>query len=64
MSPGADGRGQPLGDDLEQPVADVVAEGVVDLLEPVEVDEHEGDRAVVQRLLRPLARTGCGWAGR
>ena len=34
----------PLRDDLEQPVADLVAEGVVDLLEPVEVEEEQRER--------------------
>ena len=42
---------QPLGDDAEQLVADVVAERVVDLLEPVEVEEQHAD---------PLAVAGRG----
>jgi hypothetical protein len=41
---GADGVGQPGGDHLQQLVAGVVAEGVVDLLEPVQVDQHDGAR--------------------
>ncbi len=35
-----------LGNGLEQLVARVVAEAVVDLLEAVEVDEQDGERAV------------------
>ena len=37
---------QPLGDGLQQPVAGVVAERVVDVLEVVEVQEHHGDVAL------------------
>jgi hypothetical protein len=39
---------QPAGDDLQQLVSGVVTEGVVDLLEAIEVDEREGD-------VRPVA---------
>ena len=38
-------RGQPVGDRPQQPVAGAVTERVVDLLEPVEVDEQERSRA-------------------
>ena len=43
----ADRTGQPLGGDPQQPVADRVAEGVVDLLEPVQVEQEQraGDLA-------------------
>jgi hypothetical protein len=40
----ADRRGQPGGHLAEQVVAGVVAQGVVDLLEPVDVEEQRGDR--------------------
>ena len=40
---GPHGLDQPLGDGLQQPVAGVVAERVVDVLEVVEVEEHHGD---------------------
>ena len=36
---------QALGHDLQKPVADVVPEGVVDVLEPVEVEKHDPDDA-------------------
>ena len=44
----------PVGDCLEEVVPGVVAVGVVDLFEPVEVDEHGDDR---------LRLTGCGGGG-
>ena len=53
------------GDELEQGVAGAVPESVVDLLEPVEVEQHQAQRplrgdSVVERL---AGRPG-GWAGR
>ncbi len=48
---------QPLGEDADEPVAGVVAEVVVDGLEPVEVEEQRGDRA---RL--PGANRSSRWA--
>ena len=45
----AGGLHEPLGDPLEHDVADPVAEGVVDRLEPVEVDEQQAEP-----LARPL----------
>jgi hypothetical protein len=48
---------QPFGHRLQHHVAVGVAERVVDLLEPVEVDEHEGDAAgcrTVERRIGPL----------
>ena len=39
---------QPLGDVAQEPVAVVVAERVVDLLEPVEVDQQQADRPAAQ----------------
>ncbi len=42
-------RAQPLGHDLEELVADLVAEAVVDRLEVVEVDEQDGDLAHLGR---------------
>ncbi len=50
MSQLADGLVQPLGHDLQQPVPHVVAERVVDLLEAVEVEQHQRGVAVAQRL--------------
>ena len=60
---------QPLGEGAQQPVARLVAEGVVDLLEVVEVEEQERDgvagagarRAAPGRAGR---RTARGWGGR
>ena len=46
VSPSRSAPLQPLGDDLEQLVAVVVPERVVDLLEAVEVDEQHRDRAL------------------
>ncbi|CAN5918119.1 hypothetical protein BH23ACT10_BH23ACT10_01790 [soil metagenome] len=48
----ADSLLQPLGDAGQQLVADAVAERVVDLLEPVEVNEQHGDDVVVPTRLR------------
>ena len=53
----------------EEPVADVVAERVVDLLEAVEVEQEQADRpAAAQRprraLRRPLDAAACGWPAR
>ena len=50
---------EPDGDSLEEHVADLVAERVVDLLEPVEVDDEHGQDAAVApasggRLLQPV----------
>src|SRR5436190_24342051 len=39
VDPGGRGRGDPARDGTEDSVARLVAEGVVDLLEPVEIDE-------------------------
>ena len=52
MSPGRTSAGQPVGDREQQLVADLMAVGVVDLLEPVEVGEQ--DRGVGVRALGPL----------
>ena len=41
----ADGLQQPLGDLDEERVADIMAQPVVDLLEAVQVDEQQRDRA-------------------
>ena len=50
VSVSAHRRRQALGHDLEQAVADIVAQGVVDVLEAIEVDEHHGEpRAVARR---------------
>ena len=57
---------QPLGDVAQQPVAVVVAERVVDLLEAVEVDQQQADqsrraaarRAVARRDAAGTARSG------
>ena len=51
VSPGPDQPGEPPRDREQQLVADLVAVGVVDLLEPVEVGEQ--DRGVGVRPLRP-----------
>ena len=48
-------RAQPLGDGAEQKVAAVMAEGVVDLLEAVEVDEVQRDLAADVRRQRERA---------
>ena len=50
---------EPRGDLAQQLVAVAVAEGVVDLLEPVEVDQHHGDVLVAacgagERVLDPV----------
>ena len=45
---GANHRGEPPCDFLEQLIAGVVAERVVDLLELVEVDEQDGERVAVR----------------
>ena len=42
----------PLGDVLEQPVAHLVPEGVVDLLEPVEVEQEQPDPPARRHLAR------------
>ena len=60
---------QPLGDLLEQLVAAVVAERVVDVLEPVDVEQHEADAraglAAPRGSSGASARRACaGWAGR
>ena len=60
-------RAQPLGHDLQQLVADLVPEAVVDRLELVEVDEQHGDvvdlgvaEPVVQQVhqIRPVRQPG------
>ena len=43
---GAHGADQPLGHGLQQPIARIVAERVVDVLEVVEVEEHHGHVAL------------------
>ena len=65
---GADARLDAVGDRGEQPVAGRVPQGVVDVLEVVEVEEQDdrdpvGGR-VLERAVRPARRTGCGWRGR
>jgi hypothetical protein len=50
---GSHGRPQPPGDAAQQPVAGVVAEGVVDDLEVVEIEEHH-DRHLRTRPLDPV----------
>ena len=62
---GADGRADPVGDGREQPVAVGVAEEVVHDLEPVEVEDQDGGRAV-RRRAGPSARAAArgGWRGR
>ena len=57
--PFLDTGGQPLGGDLQQTISDVVAEGVVDQLEVVEIDERQAERPLVpvcqrQRLLQTV----------
>jgi hypothetical protein len=42
-------RRQSLRHDLQQPVADVVAQRVVDELESIEVDEYDGEPSAVAR---------------
>ena len=57
------------GERAEQLVAGVVAERVVDQLEVVEVEEQDADRrararrALRERVVEPVGRTACGWAG-
>ena len=60
MSVGRVTLGEAAGDLLQQLVAGAVAEAVVDLLEPVEVDEQHrehvpGPRGAGQRLVEPVA---------
>ena len=38
---------QPLSEDHEQLVTDVVAEGVVDVLEPIEVEQEHGGAVII-----------------
>ena len=57
---GPDGAGQPGGGDLEQPVAGVVAEGVVDLLEPVEVEQEQRHRRARSARASAPASAICG----
>jgi hypothetical protein len=45
---------EPVGDELKEPVADRVAQRVVDLLEPVEVEEQQADALVLARLRERL----------
>ena len=57
---GARGLHDALRDRLQQPVACVMAERIVDVLEVVEVEEHDRDRAVAalgegHRVLHPIA---------
>ena len=62
-------RGEPLGDLLEQRVADRMAERVVDVLEAVEIDQEQGAAAgraalVLQRLVeRAPHQHAVGQAG-
>ena len=65
----ADRARDPVGDEHEELVAGVVAEPVVDELEPVEVDEHHPDDVVgaarVARSRPARGRAACGdWAVR
>ena len=62
---GAGGRAQPLGDLLQHAVAEAVAEGVVDGLEVVDVDEQQreallaaGARQRARQVRRELAAVG------
>ena len=60
---------EPLGDELEQLVAVLVAERVVDLLELVEVQHQERQRLAgpqrrPDRVRRRGRRTARGWGGR
>ena len=65
----AGNRAQPLGDRLEQEITGVVPEGVIDLLEVVEVDEVHGEAPAPQaedgkRILQRLDQLGAiGEAG-
>ena len=66
---GAQGAGDAFGDRDEQLVADGVAQGVVDDLEVVEVDEEDADDRAVpgaagQGVLRAGRRRARGWPGR
>ena len=68
MAVGADFVAQPLGDRLEHRIALGVAEGVVDRLEPVEVEEHDRARHIAggrgaQGLAEQAGGRGRGWAG-
>ena len=63
----ADGAADPLRQHRQQPVADAVAEAVVDRLEVVEVDEqqrHRADRRTRRAARRPGTAARCGWAAR
>jgi hypothetical protein len=53
---GRDGAAQPLGDNAQQAVAGSVAECVVDLLEPVEVEQQHCRAVRVVGVLRDAAR--------
>ena len=44
---GPEARAEPLADGREELVADGVAEALVDRLEPVEVEQDQGDRVVL-----------------
>ena len=60
---------QPLPDDLQQPVADLVTEVVVDGLEPVEVEVEHRQRTTRDGGCAPARPRGGraaarGWAGR
>ena len=59
---------QPLADHAQELVAGIVAEGVVDQLEAVEVEEEQRDRAGAVRagecLIEPLHEHARGWAAR
>ena len=66
---GTDRGGQPGGDGDQQRVAGVVAKGVVDRLEVVEVAEQNGQRpeacgGAARSHARPGRRTAPGWPGR
>ena len=64
-SPRARAWRQPLADLAEQLVADVVAEGVVDLLEAVDVHQQHGGRAGRTAAgARAAAGSAAGWAAR
>src|SRR5207245_4215535 len=57
---GAGGLYDPLRDRLQQPIARLMAEGIIDVLEVVEVEEHDRHRALAalgegQRVLHAIA---------
>ena len=59
-----DQREDPGGDGGQHPVAGVVAVGVVDVLEPVEVEHQDGPAERLRRLPAPRPPGGCGCRAR